>query len=113
MKLLETQKQFEALWFETPEMGDGVRSHDKAWLVFFTAAWCGPCKKLDLEHLDTVANNIGLPLWKCDYVTNEYTPGYCNVRKFPTFVVFRPGSIVAVKSSNQTDEVAVWIQSFA
>lgn len=111
MKLLETQEEFETLWFQ--KQGDGQRPHDNAWLVFFTAAWCGPCKKLDLEMLDAVANSVGLPLWKCDYVTNEYTPGYCNVRKFPTFVLFRPGEIVAVKSSSQTEEVAAWIQSFA
>ncbi len=111
MKLLETQEQFETMWFQK-EDGE-QRPRDKAWLVFFTAAWCGPCKKLDLTALDAVATNIGLPFWKCDYVTNEYTPGYCNVRKFPTFVLFRPGEIVAVKSSNQTDEVAAWIQSFA
>jgi len=112
MKLLETQEQFETLWFDK-EVTEGRRSHDKAWLVFFTAAWCGPCKKLDLERLDAVAASVDLPLWKCDYTVNEYTPGYCNVRKFPTFVVFRPGSIVAVKSSNVTEEVASWIQSFA
>ncbi len=113
MKLLETQEQFETLWFEKPGASDGHRPKDKAWCVFFTASWCGPCKKLDLEQLTIVANSIGLPFWKCDYTVNEYTPGYCNVRKFPTFVVFRPGQIVAVKSSNDTEDVAAWIQTFA
>jgi len=104
MKLLETQEQFESLWFSAPET-------TPPWIVFFTASWCGPCKKLDLEALDSAASHAGIDFWKCDYSINEYTPGYCNVRKFPTFVYFQPSKIIATLSSNDTTTVASWIES--
>jgi hypothetical protein len=106
MKLLETQEQFESLWFGDPET-------TRPWIVYFTAAWCGPCQKLDLDALDVAAAQANIPFWKCEYTVNDYTAGYCNVRKFPTFVYFNPGKIRATHSSNVTSAVIDWIQSLS
>jgi thioredoxin-like negative regulator of GroEL len=109
---LTHQDLFEELYFwkEGPRPL-GVRSTDGAFLVYFTASWCGPCKVLNLDTIDQVASAYNLPLWKCDYVVNDYTAGYCNVRSFPSFAIIVPKKIVQVIKSNQTHLVCDWIQA--
>ena len=102
---LDTQAQFEALWFNTDEA-----TKEKPWIVYFTAAWCGPCKRLDLVAIADAATAAGLPFYKCDYVVNDYTSGYCGVRAFPTFVYMKPRKILGQHKSAETAEVVGWIQ---
>jgi thiol-disulfide isomerase/thioredoxin len=113
MPELNDQDQFEAMWFLKPEESilEGMRKTDRAFLIYFTAAWCGPCKRLDLSELEKAAKEKNLTLWKCDYAKNEYTPGYCGVRAFPTFQLFHPKKAGAVMQSNETEKVATWIRS--
>lgn len=101
---LDTQAQFEELWFNTTE-----EAKEKPWIVYFTAAWCAPCKKLDLPAIAEAAAAANIPLYRCDYVVNEYTSGYCGVRAFPTFVCMKPKKIVSQIKSAETDAVAAWI----
>jgi thioredoxin-like negative regulator of GroEL len=103
---LDTQAQFEELWFNTTE-----EAKEKPWIVYFTAAWCAPCKKLDLPAIAEAAATANIPLYKCDYVVNEYTSGYCGVRAFPTFVCMKPKKIVSQIKSAETDAVKTWIAS--
>jgi len=111
MKLLETQEQFEQLWFYKEDaIPDGMNA-DKGWIVYFTAAWCAPCKKLDLEKIDAAAELVVVPIWKCDAEVNDYTAGYCSVRKFPTFLYCKPKTIVSTLQSTQTESVIQWINS--
>ncbi len=112
---LTTQEQFEELWFHRdpakPTL-EGQRSSDRAWIVYFGAKWCGPCKRLDIDSIQTAANNQGIPLWKCDVDENDYTPGYCQVRSIPTFICFTPGTLVGNLQSSDTSAVIEWIKSF-
>lgn len=111
MRLLETQEQFEELWFHTPERTphETMRASDLGWIIYFTAAWCGPCKRLDCEALDHAAAERGLTLWKCDDTVNSYTGGYCSVNSFPTFAYFHPKKIVSMFKSSDTEQVKQWI----
>lgn len=115
MKTLATQQEFEALWFHKVEESntakpEGLRTTDNGWIVYFTASWCGPCKKLQCDELDATAEEQGLTIFKCDDTVNDYTAGYCGVRAYPTFVFFQPKKIAAKIQSNQTDVVQAWIR---
>ena len=113
MRDLVSQEMFEELWTQNPIPGpecfEGCRDADNSWIVYFTAAWCGPCKRLDCDELDKVAALKNLTIWKCDAVVNDYTAGYCGVKAFPTFMHFQPKKIVSVIQSNQTEAVKQWL----
>lgn len=102
MKLLETQAEFESLWFSKEPCH---------WIVYFTAAWCKPCAKLDVSHIQSAADAKGIPIYKCDETVNTYTSGYCGIRKFPTFLYFRPQATISSLQSSVTEDVVQWIQS--
>jgi thiol-disulfide isomerase/thioredoxin len=100
---LTTQEQYEDLWFarkpDTPPI----------FLIWFTARWCGPCKRLDVATLEAAAETAGVPFYVCDAAVNKYTPGFCDVNAFPTFLMLKPGRVVAQLKSSVTDTVSSWI----
>jgi hypothetical protein len=117
MKVLETQALFETMWFykegnESPRP-DGMRESDNKFIVYFTASWCKACKNLNLEFLEGVAKEKGIPLWICSESVNTYTAGYCGVRQLPTFILMSPKTIHATCIPLTTGEAATWIQTNA
>ena len=101
MEELLTQSQFEELYND--------KTKDITFIVYFTAAWCGPCKALDTNSIAVAATARNIPIYKCDYVKNEYTVGYCGIRSFPTFIFMKPRKPLSEIKSNNTLEVVEWI----
>ena len=60
-------------------------------IMYFTAAWCGPCKKVTplYEKLsqDDTFKNVGF--FKIDVDVNEKTTEQQNVECMPTFQIFK------------------------
>ena len=100
-----TQEEFERMFHDKTENSP----YQKGWIVYFTAAWCAPCKKINHESVESTAHVKGIPYWKCDETINSYTSGYCNIRKFPTFVYFKPKQTVSQLQSSDTDQIVSWI----
>jgi len=111
MNVLATQEQFETMWTHTTGPTPVGLREDKAWIIYFTASWCGPCKKLQCDELAATAAERGLTIFKCDDTVNNYTAGYCGVRAYPTFVLFQPKKIIKTIQSNDTEAVKEWIRS--
>jgi len=103
---LESQEHFEEL-FRNPK-AEG-RGKSGLFIVYFTATWCAPCKKLDKEAITLFADDKCIPLYICNASDNDYTPGYANVRGFPTFVAYIVGKEVNRLQSNSTEAVITWI----
>jgi thiol-disulfide isomerase/thioredoxin len=101
MEDLLTQEQFELLYND--------KSKDQPFIVYFTAAWCGPCKALDCDTIAAAAKARNVPIYKCDYVKNEYTVGYCAITSFPTFLYMKPRKPLSEIKTNVTSEVISWI----
>jgi thiol-disulfide isomerase/thioredoxin len=114
MRTFDTQLDFEQYWFDTaqPIKPAGCRPEDKAFFVYFTASWCGPCRRLDLDAIEAAAKATGIPIWKVEQTVNDYTAGYCDVRSLPTFALIKPKEIVSRVSSSSTLDVVTWMSQF-
>ena len=113
MRTFDTQADFENYWFGRAEVTKpaGFRATDKAFFVYFTATWCGACKRLDLDAVEAAAKASGIPLWKVEQTVNDYTAGFCNVRSLPTFIHCVPKQVVSTVSSSRTLDVVEWIKA--
>ena len=74
MEPITDQQHFETL-FRDPT-ASGRRISDTLFIIYFTATWCMPCKKLDKELIVAAAKEREVPIYICDFMTNDYTPGY-------------------------------------
>ena len=98
---LQTQEQFEALY--NSELKDQV-------LIYFTADWCGACKRIDWEFI--MEEFPHLDIYRCDVDENKYTPGFCQIRSIPNFVMLSGSKkTVGPFQSSDTAKVATWIHT--
>lgn len=75
--------------------------------IYFTARWCGACKRLDLPAIE--AATPGVTWYKCDVDTNQYSPGFCGVRSIPSFMLILNKRPVGPFTSSDTAKVVAWI----
>jgi thioredoxin-like negative regulator of GroEL len=102
MMTLQSQEQFEN------EIWTTEQNRDRSIFVYFTAKWCGACKRLDLPSLQAEAPKA---LWyKCDVDENNYTPSFCDVKSLPTILCFRNKRVISRISSSTNQDVANWIK---
>lgn len=78
-------------------------------IIYFTARWCGACKRLDIPALMAIRPDA--QWYKCDIDENEYTPGYCGVTTIPAFQAISYGKAGSLFSNSQTTRVAEWLSS--
>lgn len=102
---LRTQEQFEAMY--SPAAGQPQL--ETPVLLYFTADWCGACKRVDWGFL--LEEFPDLPVYRCDVDENKYTPGFCGVRSIPSFVMVGPGAkrVTPLFQSSETAKIAAWI----
>ena len=95
---LQTQEQCENLL--KPVQDKGALA-EEAVVVYFSASWCGACKRIDFTSL--LSNTPKNIVWyKCDVDENNYTLGYCGLSKLPSFAVIKNGKFVGKFSSSDT-----------
>jgi thioredoxin-like negative regulator of GroEL len=79
-------------------------------VIYFTAKWCGACKRLKMEDIMKSPFPKDTVWFKCDIDVNTYTAGYCNIGSIPTFMVVAKGQILGQLSSSNTAAVCVWLE---
>ena len=104
MTPLLTQEEFEALR-ASPKL------NERPALIYFTAAWCTPCRAFDWESIGH--SLTGYTVYICDVDANNYTPGYCGVRSIPNFVVLKPGAVVGPKQTSTPSKLIEWLKESA
>jgi len=105
MRLLISQVEFEQLiGLQEPEPGTVLSN---VTVVYFTAAWCSACRRLDLPAIE--AATPGVNWLKCDVDANNYTGGYCGIRSIPTFLAIVDKKIVGTIGSSNTQDVIKWV----
>jgi len=84
-------------------------SSQSKFLVWFSAAWCGPCQQMDKHALATAAEAAGLPFYYCDHTVNPDTVDTNAIQAFPTFIIFENGQRQSFRKSSDTLKVCQYI----
>lgn len=121
MEYLDDHEEFERLIGRTIE-SDGVvaanaplavptkkGSVSGSTIVYFTASWCGPCKRIGPSVAELVARNPQIRWLKCDVDRNNYTGGFCNVKSIPTFMAIHNTKILGQVQVSDADKLAEWV----
>ena len=95
---LQTQTQFESLLKPLDDNGKPAAARV---VVYFTASWCGACKRLDFPALLS-STPKDIVWYKCDIDENKYTMGYCGLKSIPSFAVIKNGKFLGKFSSSDT-----------
>ena len=106
MMPLQSQEQFEGLLGKVPT----DEQIPPFFIVYFTARWCGACKRLDLSK---IVESLPVTWYKCDIDENDYTPGYCGVKSIPAFLVVKNKKVFGPFGDSRTEKVIEWLKAFA
>ena len=100
---LQDQQQFESeIWTSAAPA--------TTFFIYFTAPWCGACKRLDLTALTSLtALKPNVRWYKCDIDANDYTASYCQIRQIPTFLCIRNKQVISRITSSVNQTVADWL----
>jgi len=91
------------------EQFDLLLSSQSKFLVWFSAAWCGPCQRMDKVALVAAAEAAQIPFYYCDQTVNPDTVTANAIQAFPTFVVFENGQRHSIRQSAETFKVCQYI----
>lgn len=111
MRALESQAILELmLGKREPEEDEKVVVDDLPTLavIYFTASWCGACKKLDLDAIE--ASLPAAIFLKCDVDANTYSAGYCGVRSLPSFFIVKGKKPIGPFGNSNTEKVVDWLR---
>lgn len=78
-------------------------------IIYFTAKWCGACKRVALDAL--VTHTPDIQWFKCDVDMVPETLGYCNMQSIPSFAYVEKGKFKGNLSSSDNGKIATWIKS--
>jgi thioredoxin-like negative regulator of GroEL len=97
MNTLTAQEEFNELYSGAPGR----------FAVWFSATWCGPCKRITaaLEDLKAAAAMIKLPFYYCDVDALPGVVAACHIRSVPTFIVFEKNAEIARLTSSDPQAV--------
>jgi thiol-disulfide isomerase/thioredoxin len=88
---------------------EATRANSKL-LVWFSASWCGPCQQMNKTELLQTAGEKGIPIAYTDQTEVPELTELCNIRQFPTFILFVDGVESARRVSSETAKVCMWIR---
>ena len=106
MTALLSQEQFEKLLVRDDAANAGLA------VVWFTAKWCGPCRRLGVDQIMAASQQTAghkVKWFLCDVDDNNYTPGYCGVSSIPAFLAIRDGRPIGMKQISDTAAACAWI----
>ena len=78
-------------------------------VIYFTASWCGPCNKLNLQRITGLRRDIQWML--CDVDQNDYSLGYCGGRSIPAWLAIVNGKPQQLLQMSDDAAICKWLAS--
>ena len=78
-------------------------------VIYFTANWCGPCNRLNLQRITGLRRDIHWML--CDVDQNDYSLGYCGGRSIPAWLAIVNGKPQQLLQMSDDAAVCKWLAS--
>ena len=101
---LQTQDQLEALLrrgeYKNAQVAPLVA-------IYFTADWCGACRRINLEQI--LAEFPNFRWYLCDVDANNYSAGFCGVRAIPSFMLILNGTASPLYTNSDANSIIEWI----
>jgi len=76
-------------------------------VIYFTAKWCGPCNKINLNRV--VKFRQGIQWMLCDVDDNDYSLGYCQGRSIPAWLAIVRGKPLPLFQHSSDLEICKWL----
>ena len=84
--------------------------NEKNSILYFTASWCGPCKKV-YPKLCKLNDNLNfLTIYKIDINKNEKIVTERNIRSVPTFEYYNNNKCVGVLNTSDINKIGNFIK---
>jgi thiol-disulfide isomerase/thioredoxin len=97
------------LQLTTPEQFKRLLDGGSRFIVWYSAAWCGPCQRMEKPRLEEATR---IPIYYCDEVVNPDVSVKEGVRQFPTFVFYSAGKEQSRRAHYDTTKICQWIVKF-
>lgn len=97
----------------TPKNTDEVLDDTDNYLFFyFTATWCGPCKRIapSIIKLDEGLSEKKIRFCKVDIDENEELCERCEIKSVPTFIIMKDKKILGTVNGANIDKVGELIK---
>lgn len=108
MLQLTTLEHFETLWNGYDATGNPGPIR---FLVWFSAPWCGPCKKIVVADIEEAARDANIPFfYYCDAELNPATVERAGVRSFPVFILYSRKQEIGRRAHFDTTKICQWIR---
>ena len=82
------QKQNNLHILESTDNLDDIIDNNKCYVLYFTASWCGPCKRI-APHVEMLSNNYNIEFYKIDIDECEEVTQQFDIISVPTFIFMK------------------------
>lgn len=84
---------------------DILTNSDRYILLYFTATWCGPCKRISPVIHDKFTKINDLQIYKVDIDENEKLCDMYNIKSVPTFILIHNKDIKMTYNGSDSVEL--------
>ena len=97
----------------TPEnINDVLEDKDNYLFFYFTATWCGPCKRIapSIDKLDEGLKEKKITFYKVDIDENDEFSEKCEIKSVPTFIIMKEKKILGTVNGADINQVGELIK---
>ena len=97
----------------TPQNTNEVLDDKDNYLFFyFTASWCGPCKRIapSIDKLDEGLKEKKITFCKVDIDENDEFSEKCEIKSVPTFMIMKEKKVLGTVNGSSIDKVGELIK---